>query len=162
MQIQRHHLRHHLAFFHRRSGRQVDGHDFFEVYDAAKEAVDRARAGGGPSLIHVRLNRYYGHFEGDAMTYRGDGEVDRLRGERDSLALFRKRVTETGLLGPDQLDAIEQEARTLIDESVQEAVATPSVVNGSAAGPPDRRRANDDGGRLPTSTSRSMARVMAT
>ena len=52
---------------------EVDGHDFFAVYEVAREVIERARAGGGPSLVHVRLNRYFGHFEGDAMTYRGAG-----------------------------------------------------------------------------------------
>ncbi len=55
--------------------REVDGHDLFAVHEAAREAVDRARDGDGPSFLHIRLNRYFGHFEGDAMTYRGAGEV---------------------------------------------------------------------------------------
>ena len=54
----------------------VDGLDLFEVYAAAREAIEAGRAGDGPSLIHVKLNRYFGHFEGDAMTYRGDGEIE--------------------------------------------------------------------------------------
>src|SRR5689334_12760486 len=49
----------------------VDGLDFFAVYEAAGEAVERARSGGGPSLIECKVNRYYGHFEGDQQTYRG-------------------------------------------------------------------------------------------
>ena len=53
--------------------REVDGSDFFAVYEAAREAIERARGGGGPTLLHVKLNRYYGHFEGDAQTYRGAG-----------------------------------------------------------------------------------------
>ena len=65
---------------------EVDGHDFFAVYEAAGTAIARARKGEGPSLIHVRLNRYYGHFEGDATTYRAPGEVETLRRERDCLA----------------------------------------------------------------------------
>ena len=44
----------------------VDGHDFFAVYEAAGEAIRRAREGGGPTLIECKVNRYYGHFEGDA------------------------------------------------------------------------------------------------
>ena len=100
---------------------QVDGLDFFAIYDAAAEAVARARAGGGPSLIHGKLNRYYGHFEGDAMTYRGDGEVARLRAERDCLALFRRKVTEAGLLDAPALDAIDRASAALIEEAVAEA-----------------------------------------
>jgi pyruvate dehydrogenase E1 component alpha subunit len=100
---------------------KVDGHDFFAVSEAAKEAIDRARAGDGPSLIHVDLARHYGHFEGDAMTYRSDGEVDALRSDKDCLARFRNRVTETGLLEADQLDAIDREVEALMDAAVAEA-----------------------------------------
>ena len=107
------------------TGREVDGHDFFAVYEAAGEAIDKARGGGGPSLLHVRLNRYFGHFEGDAMTYRGNGEVEGLREQRDCLKLFRQRVTETSLLEAEQLDAIEQEAKSLVDQSVQDAKSAP-------------------------------------
>jgi pyruvate dehydrogenase E1 component alpha subunit len=107
-------------------GCEVDGHDFFAVYDAAREAVKRARDGAGPSLIHVRLNRYYGHFEGDAMTYRADGETDQLRQERDPLRLFRTRVIEAGLLEAGQLDEIDEEVVKLIDEAVAESLAAPA------------------------------------
>jgi pyruvate dehydrogenase E1 component alpha subunit len=104
-------------------GRQVDGHDFFAVSEAAKEAIDSARNGEGPSLLHVKLNRYYGHFEGDAMTYRAEGEVDQIRAEKDCLQVFRKRVLETGLMEAEQLDEIENQAKTLIDEAVSESEA---------------------------------------
>ena len=104
-------------------GYQVDGHDFFAVYEAAGEAIDRARKGDGPSLMHVTLNRYYGHFEGDAMTYRGDGEVEALREQKDSLKIFRNRVTETGLLEASQLDEIDAKVNRLIDEAVTESVS---------------------------------------
>ncbi|MGF1607778.1 MAG: thiamine pyrophosphate-dependent dehydrogenase E1 component subunit alpha [Kiloniellales bacterium] len=102
-------------------GREVDGHDFFAIYEAAGEAIERARKGEGPSLLHMKLARYYGHFEGDAMTYRGNGEVEALRKEKDCLKRFRKRVTETGLLEAAQLDAVETEAKSLIERCVAEA-----------------------------------------
>ena len=102
---------------------QVDGLDFFAMYDAAAEAVERARSGGGPSLIHAKLNRYYGHFEGDAMTYRGAGEVEMLRRDRDPLNFFRARVTDAGLLEGGQLDEIDASVKAEIDESVVKAKA---------------------------------------
>ncbi len=101
----------------------VDGHDFFAVHEAAGEAIERARAGGGPSLVELKVNRYFGHFEGDAQTYRPEDEVKNLRANRDCLSLFRARVTETGQLEAAQLDAIDAEVGTLIDGSVEKAVA---------------------------------------
>ena len=106
-------------------GEQVDGHDFFAVYEAARKAVSRTRAGEGPSFLHLKVNRYFGHFEGDATTYRGPGEVDKIRAERDCLALFRGRVEQSGLLKAEQLDAIDRETAALIDAAVTEAKAAP-------------------------------------
>jgi TPP-dependent pyruvate/acetoin dehydrogenase alpha subunit len=105
--------------------RRVDGHDFFEVWDAAREAIERARAGEGPSVIHVKLARYYGHFEGDAMTYRAPGEIDRLKAEKDCLNMFRQRVTEAGLLEGGQLEQIDQEVKSFIEQALVEAKAAP-------------------------------------
>lgn len=100
----------------------VDGHDFFAVHDAAGEVIERARNGGGPSLMHVKLNRFFGHFEGDAMTYRAEGEVARLREEKDSLKIFRKHATDADLLSNEEMDKVDQEVAKLIDDSVKESV----------------------------------------
>ena len=110
-------------------GTMVNGHDFFEIAEAAKEAIDRARAGDGPSLIHVKVDRHYGHFEGDAQTYRADGEQDRLRAQTDCLRMFRDRVTETGLLEDAQLDEIDRSVASVIDQAVAgaESAAPPSI-----------------------------------
>ncbi len=104
----------------------VDGHDFFAVHEAAGEAIKRARDGGGPSLLECKLNRYYGHFEGDAQTYRGPDEVKKLRETRDCLALFREKVTEAGLLDAADLDAIDSEAEAQIDGAVAKAKVSPA------------------------------------
>ena len=103
----------------------VDGHDFFAVYEAAGEAIKRARAGGGPSLLECKLNRYYGHFEGDAQTYRGPDEVKKLRESRDCLVMFREKVTEAGLLEASDLDAIDSEAEAQVDGAVAKAKLAP-------------------------------------
>jgi acetoin:2,6-dichlorophenolindophenol oxidoreductase subunit alpha len=104
---------------------EVDGFDFFAVYDVAREVIDRARNGGGPSLVHVRLSRYFGHFEGDAMTYRAADEVAKLRATKDPLQIFRQRVIEAALLEAGELDRIDQEVRSHIDQVTTEAKAAP-------------------------------------
>ena len=103
----------------------VDGHDFFAVHEAAGEAIQRAREGGGPSLIEAKVNRYYGHFEGDAQTYRAENEVEEVREEKDCLMLFRRRVTDAGLVEEADLDRIDEEVKAFIDDSVDEAKAAP-------------------------------------
>jgi pyruvate dehydrogenase E1 component alpha subunit len=102
----------------------VDGFDFFAVHEAAGEAVARARDGGGPTLIEVKFTRYFGHFEGDQQLYRAD-EVAHAREHLDCLTRFRSRVTESGQLTGDQLDAIDTDVAALIERSVVEAKAAP-------------------------------------
>ena len=102
---------------------KVSGDDFFAVHDAADEAVERARRGGGPSAIEVDTCRFYGHHSGDAQLYRGKDEVRRLRDERDCLKHFRRRVTEAALLETRELDAVDGEVASLIDQAVATARA---------------------------------------
>jgi pyruvate dehydrogenase E1 component alpha subunit len=104
---------------------EVDGFDFFAVRAAAQTAIERARNGGGPSMLHVRLARYYGHFEGDATTYRASGEVELLRAEQDCLLRFRKNVTEAALLDNAELDGIDHVVADEIELSVKTAKAGP-------------------------------------
>lgn len=102
-----------------------DGTDFFAVYEAAGAAIAHARAGNGPVMLHVHLARWYGHFEGDAMTYRANGEVARLRAEHDCLKSFRQRVTEISLLEPSALDEIDASVKDEIDAAVNAAKIAP-------------------------------------
>jgi len=97
---------------------EVDGSDFFAVYDAAREVIERARSGGGPSLIHMKVMRYYGHFEGDATTYKAPDEVAKYKAMKDPLMLFRSRVTEAGLLEGKALDEIDRAAKQRIQQCV--------------------------------------------
>ncbi|WP_341930148.1 thiamine pyrophosphate-dependent dehydrogenase E1 component subunit alpha [Methyloversatilis discipulorum] len=103
----------------------VDGFDFFAVYEAAGEAIKRAREGGGPTLLEVKLSRYYGHFEGDQQTYRAPGEVQKLRETKDCLMQFAKRVTSRGELTMADIEAIDREVKTMIDDSVVKAKSDP-------------------------------------
>lgn len=106
-------------------GVTVDGTDFFAVYEVAGEVIKRAREGGGPSLMECKMIRFFGHFEGDAQTYKAPGENEDNRANRDCLKIFRARVTETGVVSDEELDAIDTEVLALIDAAVEEAVAAP-------------------------------------
>ncbi|MCV6517957.1 thiamine pyrophosphate-dependent dehydrogenase E1 component subunit alpha [Pseudomonas aeruginosa] len=106
-------------------GVTVDGFDFFAVHEAAGAAIERARAGEGPSLIEVKLTRYYGHFEGDAQTYRDPDEVKHYRETRDCLKQFRERTCHAGLLSASDLDAIDAEVEARIEDAVQRAKNDP-------------------------------------
>jgi len=103
-----------------------DGADFFSVYEAVGRAVERARAGDGPSAIEAKITRYFGHFEGDPQLYRAKDEVKELRETMDCLKNFRQRVTDTGTLSAAELDAVDREVLALIDEAVVAARAAPA------------------------------------
>jgi acetoin:2,6-dichlorophenolindophenol oxidoreductase subunit alpha len=108
----------------------VDGFDFFAVHEAAGEAIRRARSGGGPTLLECKVGRYYGHFEGDQQTYRGPNEVEDLRRDRDCLDSLVRRVTEAGIADAGELEAIDREVATLIDDAVTDAKAAPDPTPG--------------------------------
>ena len=96
----------------------VDGTDVETVYEAAHEAVERARSGGGPVLVEARTFRWHGHFEGDRQLYRPEGEVESLS-QHDPLALQADRLVAAGLADEASLDEIERR----VAEEVAEAVA---------------------------------------
>ena len=104
---------------------EVDGSDFFAVWEASREAIERARNGGGPSLLHHKVMRYYGHFEGDATTYKDPNEVANYKASKDPLMLFRRRVAEAGLLDGAAMDEVDRAARSRIVQCVAEAKTAP-------------------------------------
>ena len=99
-------------------GITVDGSDFFAVYEAAEEAIGRARRGEGPSLMECRGFRYYGHFEGDAMLYVTEEEKKRNRA-RDPIENAKKRALERGLVSAAQLAEVDAQAAAIIEEAVK-------------------------------------------
>ncbi|WP_156681757.1 thiamine pyrophosphate-dependent dehydrogenase E1 component subunit alpha [Sphingomonas profundi] len=100
-----------------------NGCDYFAVDTVMREVLEHVRAGNGPAAVELDTERYFGHFEGDPQRYRGPGELDRIRAERDCLAAFRAKVTEAKLLEHADIDAIDAEVMGLIDEAVAEARA---------------------------------------
>ncbi len=99
-------------------GIAVDGTDFFDVYEAAEEAIGRARRGEGPCLMECRAFRYYGHFEGDAMLYVTKEEKERNRA-RDPIENVRKRAIERGLATEAQLAEVDAQAAAIIEAAVK-------------------------------------------
>lgn len=106
-------------------GEIVDGQDVVAVHEAVTRAVERARAGDGPSLIETRTYRYENHAIGlPAEHYREQSEIDEWRTHRDPLTLFRGRVDELGLdLG--ELDVIDKEIDSEVDSAVEFARQSP-------------------------------------
>ena len=90
-----------------------------------RELLDYVRAGNGPAAIEFDTERYYGHFEGDPQRYRGEGELDRIREERDPLKAFRARIDTLDKIELSDLDKIDDEILSLIDAAVDEARAAP-------------------------------------
>src|SRR5579863_528034 len=105
-------------------GASVDGMDVFAVYEAAQEAINRARRGQGPSLLECKTYRYNGHFEGDQQLYKTE-ELQRAMMERDAIQHFRQVTTEQSLLTNEELDAVDTRVRKAIDDAVAFADSSP-------------------------------------
>jgi pyruvate dehydrogenase E1 component alpha subunit len=105
-------------------GRVVDGNDVIAVYEAAREAVDRARAGQGPTLIECKTYRWRPHFEGEPDTYRPPEEVEAWR-KREPIAPYRRLLIERGVMSGAEADAIERRVSQELDEAVEFARRSP-------------------------------------
>ena len=105
-------------------GTLVEGNDVFAVYEAAGAAIDRARNGEGPSLIEARGFRYYGHFQGDAITYR-TADDERLWKRNDPITLFKEKVLANGALTNDEIATIDEQILTRVNDAVLFAQNSP-------------------------------------
>jgi pyruvate dehydrogenase E1 component alpha subunit len=99
----------------------ADGNDADEMYRVATTALDRARAGDGPTLIEALTYRHGGHSRADPAKYRPQAEVDEWLG-RDPIPLYRKRLLDAGV-NADDLDAIERAATKDVDAATEQAKA---------------------------------------
>jgi 2-oxoisovalerate dehydrogenase E1 component len=104
----------------------VDGQDVLAVHDAVSIAVERARSGGGPTLIEAKTYRYRDHAEMGKLkiSYRSDEEVEQWRA-RDPIALFRQLLLERHVADTERFDALEAEIAAEVDEAVAFAQASP-------------------------------------
>lgn len=111
-----------MAANYRMPGVQVDGMDLFEVRAAAAAAIDRARRGGGPTLLEALTYRYYGQYEGDKQMYKPPAEVAAFRAN-DPLVRFRSAVA--GQLDAAELDGIDRAMDLEVEAAFRTAEAAP-------------------------------------
>ena len=103
----------------------VDGNDVMAVYDAAAEAVKRARKGQGPTLVECKTYRQRGHTEGDPGTaYRSKKEVEEWK-QKDPIPRFEHKLIELKALTPKKMDDIKRSIAREIDEGVRFAEESP-------------------------------------
>jgi pyruvate dehydrogenase E1 component alpha subunit len=107
-------------------GALVDGNDVAAVHAAAVEAVARARAGDGPTLVECLTYRRGGHKRAEAADYRPRSEVDRWLA-LDPIPRFIERLLREGVTSDDEVDRLEREATDAVDEAATEALAAPEA-----------------------------------
>jgi TPP-dependent pyruvate/acetoin dehydrogenase alpha subunit len=122
-------------------GEQADGNDVIATYEVTKRAVDRARAGGGVTLVELITYRRKGHAEHDNQSYVPAGEIDRWASENDPIDRYVKRLLSEGVEQAD-LAAIDARVKDEIDRATDEAEASPmpdptDALVGIYADPPD-------------------------
>jgi len=105
-------------------GVRVNGNDPLEMYAAARTAVERARAGEGPTLIEAMTFRFHGHVFGDMDGYMDKGEKEAAMAA-DPYPAFRARLIADGIAAEAQLADIEAGVEAALDEAVEFAMASP-------------------------------------
>jgi TPP-dependent pyruvate/acetoin dehydrogenase alpha subunit len=107
-------------------GMVVDGMDVRAVYDAAGEAVRRARAGGGPALLECKTYRFMGHSRFEPSNYRTKDEVEEWK-KRDPIACFASVLAGAFRATPGEMAAVEEDAVRSIEEAVRFAEQSPDT-----------------------------------
>jgi acetoin:2,6-dichlorophenolindophenol oxidoreductase subunit alpha len=102
----------------------VDGNDPEAVQPVLAAAVERARAGEGPTVIEAKTYRLKGHYEGDPQGYREKDEISEWT-ERDPVSAFRRRLLDDGRATAEELDALEAEVIAEIADAMEHGLAAP-------------------------------------
>ena len=105
-------------------GESVDGNDVLAVYEAARRAVDRARSGGGPTLVEALTYRMKGHAEHDAQAYVRKEDLEAWR-HKDPLERYSRVLIESKDATAEQLTAIDEAIGQEVDREVQLAEQSP-------------------------------------
>jgi pyruvate dehydrogenase E1 component alpha subunit len=101
----------------------IDGNDADAVYRAAQTAFEKARAGGGPSLIECLTYRHSGHSRADPAKYRPEGELEKWK-ERDPIKVYKERLKQFGV-SETTIAAIDAEVRKVVDDATEACKAAP-------------------------------------
>lgn len=109
----------------------IPDNDPVAVYEAAGEAVARARRGAGPSLIEVKTDRLLGHFQGDAQAYRTADQIAELE-RRDAIPAYEARLAESGVLSAQEAAAVWDSCRAEVEEAIAFARSSPEPAPESA------------------------------
>lgn len=112
-----------LARGYKTPGVCLDGNDIRAVHAATREAAARARAGGGPTLIELRTQRFHGHSSGDPQVYRSKNHVTELRRTRDPIARLEAELIAAGTLSDS--DAVKAEVEAEVTAAIAFAEASP-------------------------------------
>lgn len=102
----------------------VDGNDVLAVYRASGQAIERARQGGGPTLLECRTYRQCGHSRSDPRTYRSRDEEAAWK-ERDPIVLFRQWLLAQPGFTASQMEETDREVEAVIDEAIAFAESGP-------------------------------------
>lgn len=99
----------------------VDGMDPVAVFEAVNTAVERARAGDGPTLIEAMTYRFRGHYEGDPQTYRSKEEVGEWEA-KDPLLTYPRRLVEQGIATPEWIEQVRVDVAAEVESAAQRAL----------------------------------------
>lgn len=122
-------------------GVRADGNDVLEVHRVTAEAVARARAGGGPTLLEMMTYRRKGHAEHDNQSYIPDGEIEHWAATNDPIDRYIARLTGEFGVTPEELAALDDSVREEVDAATDIAEASPpcdgaEALTGVYADPP--------------------------
>ena len=106
-------------------GTAVDGNDVLAVWSATQAAVERARSGGGPTLLENKTYRLRGHFEGDPQKYRTPAEVDQWQAQNDPVDRFERTLVQTGVLSAETRQKIKEDVAQRLEAAVAFAEESP-------------------------------------
>jgi pyruvate dehydrogenase E1 component alpha subunit len=98
-------------------GKQVDGMDFFSVYEEISEAAKYVRSGKGPILLEMKTYRYRGHSMSDPATYRSKEEVEDMKQNHDPINTLKKYMVDNKIAAEEECKAIDKEVRDLVKKS---------------------------------------------